>query len=142
MLIKLTAGIFSHNCLNFIIDWKCGLKDLGKEKVETIVFISTWRISQLIRETKCVNNFKKYKIFDLSLNKKFNEIFEIISKHSFLCTLRNLKLSCDSRFEHAFTACVCVFKVITLVWVNQDNYFENANACSKRTLKMTVSTHL
>ncbi len=29
-----------------------------------------------------------------------------------------LKLSCDSRFQRAFTACSCVFKVITLVWVN------------------------
>jgi len=27
-----------------------------------------------------------------------------------------LKLSCDSRFQRAFTACTCVFKVITLVW--------------------------
>jgi len=35
----------------------------------------------------------------------------------------NLKLSCDSRFQRAFTACVCVFKVITLVWANQGNYF-------------------
>jgi len=26
-----------------------------------------------------------------------------------------LKLSCDSRFQRAFTACSCVFKVITLV---------------------------
>jgi len=51
-------------------------------------------------------------------------------------------LSCDSRFRRAFTACVCVFKVITLVGSSQRNYFENANACSKRTLKMTVITQL
>jgi hypothetical protein len=29
--------------------------------------------------------------------------------------LTNIKLSCGSRFQHAFTACVCIFKVITLV---------------------------
>jgi len=54
----------------------------------------------------------------------------------------NIKLSYHSRFQRAFTACVCVFKVITLVWANKSNYFENANACSKRTLKTTVSTQL
>jgi len=42
----------------------------------------------------------------------------------------------------AFTACSCAFKVITLVWANQRNYFENATACSKRTLKTTVTTQL
>ncbi len=48
---------------------------------------------------------------------------------------RTLKLRCDSRFQHAFTACSCVFKEITLVRANQRNFFENATACSKRTLK-------
>jgi hypothetical protein len=43
-----------------------------------------------------------------------------------------LKLRCDERFTHAFTACGCVFKEITLVGSNQGNYFENATACSKR----------
>ncbi len=31
-----------------------------------------------------------------------------------------------------------VFKVIMLVWGNRGNYFENANVCSKRTLKTHV----
>ncbi len=52
------------------------------------------------------------------------------------------KLSCDSHFQLALTACVCVFKVITLVGSTQSNYFENATACSKRTLKTTVATQL
>jgi len=47
--------------------------------------------------------------------------------------------SCDSRFKRA---CVCVFKVITLAWDNQGNYFQNANACNKFMLKMTVATQL
>jgi len=34
-------------------------------------------------------------------------------------------MRCDERFTHAFTACGCVFKVITLVGSNQGNYFEN-----------------
>jgi len=54
----------------------------------------------------------------------------------------SLKQSCDSRFQRAFTPCGCVFKVITLVGSNQRNYFENTNACSKRTLKTTVATQL
>jgi hypothetical protein len=48
----------------------------------------------------------------------------------------------DERFTHAFTACGCVVKEITLVDSNQGNYFENATACSKRTLKTTVTTQL
>ncbi len=56
--------------------------------------------------------------------------------------LMTLKLRCDERFTHAFTACSCVFKEITLVGLNQGNYFENENACSKRTLKTTVATQL
>jgi len=53
-----------------------------------------------------------------------------------------LKLRCDECFTHAFTACGCVFKEITLVGSNQGNYFENATACRKRTLKTTVATQL
>ncbi len=37
-----------------------------------------------------------------------------------------LTLRRDTRFQHAFTACSCVFKVLTLVWANQRNFFENA----------------
>ncbi len=47
----------------------------------------------------------------------------------------DLKLRCDER-------CGCVFKEITLFGSNQGNYFENATACSKRTLKTTVATKL
>jgi hypothetical protein len=56
--------------------------------------------------------------------------------------LQFLKLSCDSRFQRMFTACGCVFKVILLVVSNQGNYFENATACSKRTLKTRVAMQL
>jgi len=51
-----------------------------------------------------------------------------------------LKLSCDNRFQCAFTVCYCVFNVITLVSANQGNYFENATACSKHILKTRVAT--
>jgi hypothetical protein len=53
-----------------------------------------------------------------------------------------LKLRCDERFTHAFTACGCVFNEITLVDPNQDNYFENATACSKRMRKTLVASQL
>jgi len=56
--------------------------------------------------------------------------------------LNCLKLRCDERFTHAFTACGCVFKEITLVGSNQGNSFEFATACSKSMLKTTVATHL
>jgi len=54
----------------------------------------------------------------------------------------NLKLSCNSRFQRAFTARSCVLKVITLVWANQRNFFENATRCSKRMRKTLVATLL
>jgi len=53
-----------------------------------------------------------------------------------------LKLRCDERFTHAFTACGSIFKVITLVDSNQGNYFENATASSKRMRKTTVAMQL
>jgi hypothetical protein len=53
-----------------------------------------------------------------------------------------IKLSCDSRLQRAFTVCICGFKVITLLDSNQRNFFENATACSKRTLKTIVATQL
>ena len=54
----------------------------------------------------------------------------------------HLMPSCDTRFQGAFTACLCVFKAITLVWANQCNCFESAKACSKRMLKTRVATSL
>jgi len=53
-----------------------------------------------------------------------------------------LNLSCNSHFYRAFTACICIFKVITLAGSNQCNYFKYANACSKCMLKTTVATQL
>jgi len=53
-----------------------------------------------------------------------------------------VKLRCDERFQNAFTACSCVFKVITLVWANQRNFFENTTTCSKRMWKTLVATQL
>jgi len=54
---------------------------------------------------------------------------------TFFCVPNDhFKLSCDSRFQRAFTACSCVFKVITLVSANQRNFFENEtilNKCSQ-----------
>jgi len=54
----------------------------------------------------------------------------------------DIKLSCDIRFQRAFTACSCIFKVIALVWANQRNFFENATTCSKRMRKTLVATQL
>jgi len=53
-----------------------------------------------------------------------------------------IKLRCDTRFQRAFAACGCVFKVITLVWANQGNYFENTTSSSKCMLKTRVATQL
>ncbi len=52
------------------------------------------------------------------------------------------KLRCDSRFQRAFTACGCVFKVFTLIGSNQGNYFENATTYSNRMRKTLVATQL
>jgi len=71
-----------------------------------------------------------------------------IKQNTKVCTkkmlffLSGLKLSCHTYFQHTSTACICVFKEITFVGSNHRNYFENANACSKRTLRTTVATQL
>jgi len=65
-----------------------------------------------------------------------------ISPIWFCQNIQSLKLSCDSRFQRAFTACSCVFKVITLVWSKQRNFFENVATCSKRMRKTLVATQL
>jgi len=44
----------------------------------------------------------------------------------------SLKVRCDERFTHAFTACGWVFKEITLVGSNQGNYFEKLHAVNAR----------
>ncbi len=63
-------------------------------------------------------------------------------KKGWRITSAGLKLRCDERFTHAFTACSCVFKVITLVGLNQGNFFENVIACSKHMRKTLVATQL
>ncbi len=70
----------------------------------------------------------------------FPDTLSLISYY--VVVIFKLKLRCDQRFRHAFTAYGCVFKEITLVGSNQDTYFENASACSKRTLKTTVASQL
>jgi len=77
----------------------------------------------------------------------FQSIFALASWVKFFLFI---KLTCDSRFQRAFTACSCDFKIITLVVSNQDNYFENVTACSnarwkhvsQRTLKTRAATQL
>ena len=51
-----------------------------------------------------------------------------------------LKARCHTRFQCAFTACCWVFIEITMVGSTQYYYFENSNACSKRTLKTRAAT--
>jgi len=51
-------------------------------------------------------------------------------------------LSFNSHFQCAFTACVCIFEVISLVGSDQCYYFENATEYSKRTLKTTFTIQL
>jgi len=46
------------------------------------------------------------------------------------------------RFQHAFTASGCIFKVITVNGSNHYNYFENTTARNKRSLKTRVTMQL
>jgi hypothetical protein len=75
-------------------------------------------------------------------NEAINMVIELCRESGKKFHLRRFKLRCDDRFTHAFTACGCVFKEITLVGSNLGNNFENATACSKRKLKTTVATQL
>jgi len=69
-------------------------------------------------------------IYDTSFRIQ-NDLFEIRAE------LRQSFSTC-ARLLHVFA----FSKVISLVGSNQCNYFENATACSKRTLKTTVETQL
>ena len=61
-----------------------------------------------------------------------------------MCTssVHKFEIKCfKAKLQRSFSTCFyCVFKVITLVGSNQRNFFENATACSKSTLKTTVTT--
>ena len=47
----------------------------------------------------------------------------------------DVEARCHMRFQHAFTACFCVFKVVTLIGSNHHNFCQNATACSTRMLQ-------
>jgi len=79
------------------------------------------------------------------LFKAFIQILIFFAYFEYFWT-KKLKLRCDSRFQRALLHAVAFAKKlpkeITLIWANQRNNFENATACSKRTLKTTVATQL
>jgi len=79
-----------------------------------------WRKVMIEKPVSCNRNLSRIRRF---LNKPF-------------------KLRCDTRFQHAFTACSCIFKKITLVGSNQSYFFESATACSKRMPKTRIATQL
>jgi len=59
-------------------------------------------------------------------------------KTAFKCGIC-IRSKAELRRSFSAYACSCVFKVI---FSDQGNYFENATACIKRTLKTTVATQL
>ena len=79
--------------------------------------------------------------FQSRQNKLFPYLW-VLSKESVYFWISSLKACCHISFQHAFTACCCVFKEITLVCFIQSNYFENTNAWSNRMLKTRVATSL
>jgi len=102
------------------------IKDIWKRNTIKSSVNQMWqRVSNLLKNIWCDKNMIGRRLFI-----KGSEIFH------------HLNLRCDERFTHAFTACNYVLKEISLVGSNQGNYFENATACSKRTLKTTVATQL
>jgi len=103
----------------------------------------------------CILRMKQNRDFWLHILKIFSSLYSFLyfsvlwirkPEQTIVFCLRYLifrvKLSCDERFTHAFTAYGCVFKEITLVWVNQGNFFENATVSSKRIRKTLVATQL
>jgi len=89
------------------------------------------------------NPSNKTFIFPTSAFISFIKEWELLHDLAQFCLWKwFFQLSCHSRFQHAFTACICVFKVITLVGLSQSNYFANTTTCSKRMLKTTVATQI
>jgi len=85
-------------------------------------------------------------LFDLLISSLSQNIYlNIMLKDVNWINAVDLSLSCVATSVlrmRLHTACGCVFQEITLVDSNQGNYFENATACSKCTLKTTVATQL
>jgi hypothetical protein len=91
---------------------------------QTMTTIFDWEIKDLgFKQAKLVLKFLRVRYISLVCAQYLQGIW---------IWFISLKQSCDSRFQRAFTACCCVFKIITLAWANQRNYSENVNACSKR----------
>ena len=63
--------------------------------------------------------------------------FAIEPKDDFLCCI--LRLVAKRVLNVRFTATLCVYIEITLVGSNQYTYIENANECSKRTIKTRLA---
>ncbi len=89
------------------------------------------------RKTKILKSWKNKTLIPIFLSNQFS-----MSKKVFVRLRVQIKLRCEGCFTHAYTACHCVFNEITLGGSYQGHYFENATACSKRTLKTTVATQL
>jgi len=85
---------------------------------------------------------KKYASFcnwGMEIEFKFNSFS--LCLHLFQ-DVAEFKAALRQSFSALFTACSCVFKVITLIGSNQGNFFENATTCSKRMRKTLVATQL
>jgi len=126
--------------------WKLGSEQVGTSWDEFGRLRHYWNFSEIrkksISETRENENFGKKRLTH-GLKSDFKPLnFIKCSTRNFWASFVALKLSCNSRFQCAFTACIFIFKVITLVGSSQRNYFENATACIKRTLKTTVATQL
>jgi len=92
-----------------------------------------------------IRNFNRYE--SLWCNWKSGKPLKFLSHLRLIRIIWNEKIhrqgiisQIKAELRQSFSTCVCVFKVITLVGSNKRNYFQNANACSKRTLKTTVAT--
>ncbi len=117
----------------------CGIQSLISENsIDWEIFLSN-KSSGFLALLK----IQKIIIWKLKCKAKANWPLESLTQEPQMSfCLTSFKLSCNCHFQRAFTACSCVFKEITLIGSNQGNYFENATACSKRTLKTTVATQL
>ena len=67
-----------------------------------------------------------YYILETKIIHKVDPVLGHITLNSVIKRTIYVKLRCDERFTHAFTACNCVLKGVTLIGSNQGNFFKNA----------------
>ncbi len=131
LALVVSVFLFSYVISNQTLQWK------GKQnKKVSFSEGSLWTdfLCESISSLKVYFEDPCQNMFDISLTYfRATSFRAIFIRTIFVTDVMTLnEACCHTRFQRAFTSCVCDFRVIALIWSNQCNNFKNANACWKR----------